>query len=213
MLSFLDAGAYKNLIREDGPVEYGSAVLWILAAVLTGFTVLVSGKTKTRLFIVSYAFMMTLAICCAGEELSWGQRLFGFQGPDAIVNVNKQRETTLHNIGSISLFSNAFLLLSTAVFLVYPYCATTFQGFKRRVLVNNLPVVAFYTVTVFLVSLAAWIIIGIRFGTLGFHPFSLWGHYTQMDDEVFELFAAYSFFALAVLDLTFKRMRSRQIGG
>ncbi len=53
----------------------------------------------------------------------------------------------------------------------------------------------------YLIGLLTWIIIGVRFGTLGFHPFSLWGYYTQMDDEIFELFAAYSFFSFSFLDL------------
>ena len=37
---------------------------------------------------------------------------------------------------------------------------------------------------------------------MGFHPFSFYAqeYYTQMDDEIFELFAAYSFFAFTIMD-------------
>jgi hypothetical protein len=52
------------------------------------------------------------------------------------------------------------------------------------------------------IVLGVWVFLGVRFGTLGFHPFSLWDHYTQMDDEMFEFGAAYAFVSLSVCDLT-----------
>lgn len=44
-----------------------------------------------------------LALACfylAGEELSWGQQLFHWQTPEAIIEVNDQQETNLHNMSS-----------------------------------------------------------------------------------------------------------------
>jgi hypothetical protein len=35
---------------------------------------------------------------CAGEEMSWGQHLFGWKAPEAITKVNVQGETNLHNL-------------------------------------------------------------------------------------------------------------------
>ncbi|MDD8046815.1 MAG: hypothetical protein PHF14_10165 [Verrucomicrobiota bacterium] len=35
---------------------------------------------------------------CAGEEISWGQRVFGFETPDAMLEVNEQEEFNLHNL-------------------------------------------------------------------------------------------------------------------
>ena len=65
---------------------------------------------------------------------------------------------------------------------------------------HDLPILRLSVTHVFLIGLLVWVVIGIRFGTLGFHPFSLRGYYTQMDDEIFEFFAAYSFFAFCALD-------------
>lgn len=36
-----------------------------------------------------------------GEELSWGQRIFGWATPQALEEVNKQKETNLHNINGV----------------------------------------------------------------------------------------------------------------
>ena len=49
------------------------------------------------------AWIAVLALACfylAGEELSWGQQLFHWQTPEAIVAVNDQQETNLHNMSS-----------------------------------------------------------------------------------------------------------------
>lgn len=48
-----------------------------------------------------WVLMWTLAcVYFVGEELSWGQRLAGWQTPDALQALNRQGETNLHNITS-----------------------------------------------------------------------------------------------------------------
>ena len=37
-------------------------------------------------------------LVCAGEEISWGQRVFGFATPEAIIEHNQQREFNIHNL-------------------------------------------------------------------------------------------------------------------
>lgn len=57
-------------------------------------------------------------------------------------------------------------------------------------------------------ALTTWVIVGLRFGTLGFHPYSFYAenYYTQLDDELFEFLIAFSFFSFAVLNY---RLRGR----
>ena len=40
------------------------------------------------------------SIYFAGEELSWGQHLFGWQTPELLETINDQEETNVHNISS-----------------------------------------------------------------------------------------------------------------
>ncbi len=39
----------------------------------------------------------------AGEEISWGQRIFGFSTPDFLADINDQQEFNLHNIPETSI--------------------------------------------------------------------------------------------------------------
>ncbi len=74
------------------------------------------------------------------------------------------------------------------------------------------PVPNRFVTYIFLISLSIWVFVGIRFGTLGFHPFSFYAekYYTQMDDEVFEFLAAYSFFAFSIMD-SVKRIKTVEL--
>ena len=74
----------------------------------------------------------------------------------------------------------------------------------------NAPIVDPFVARLYGIGLAAWLIVGVRFGTLGFSPLSLWGHYSQSDDEIWEFFAAFSFFALAALDLAHRLREQRR---
>ena len=39
-------------------------------------------------------------VFAAGEEISWGQRIFGFATPDLLMTLNEQKEFTVHNIAT-----------------------------------------------------------------------------------------------------------------
>lgn len=196
LTSLLSVKDYMLLIQEDGIIENGSATLWFLAAIVSvcGFS---SNRSIKRFVLVG---LILFFVICGGEEISWGQRLVGFHGPEALLDVNKQHETNIHNIGSISVFSNVFLLLTVSFFVGIPWIARS-SNRRWQSIKAILPTVSPDTKRIYLISFVMWVIIGLRFGTLGFHPYSLWGYYTQMDDEFFEFFAAYSFFAFSVLDV------------
>jgi hypothetical protein len=199
-LSLTARGTYRELIREDGPVEAASALWWLLAAAITLGALLLPVVRRAR-SVLAYGVLAAFFVVSGGEEISWGQRIFGFAGPEAVVELNKQHETNLHNIGSISVYANLFLLLTLFVFVLWPALVLVRDGPARIARARRLPVVTRYASLVYLVWIAAWIIVGVRSGTLGFHPFSLWGEYTQLDDELFEYGAAQAFLCLVVLDL------------
>lgn len=197
--SVFNVESYMLLIQEDGVLENGSATLWLLAAMAAAWGFSRNHSNAKRITVMG---LILFFVFCGGEEISWGQRLLGFHGPQQLLDINKQQETNLHNIGSISVFSNVFFLLTIAFFIGIPTLANTSQRWSRlQKLQSLLPVVSADTKRVYLISFCMWLFVGLRFGTLGFHPISLWGHYTQADDEFFEFFMAYSFFAFSVLDL------------
>lgn len=201
-LAATDTKAYFDFIYEDSAVETVSALSWALAALTMTLYVIMYNKDSRiqgqRKYLI---IMIVLFILCGGEEISWGQRLFGFSAPDLIKSINIQQETNLHNIGSISVFSNIFFLLTLSYFVILP-----FLYWKRKEILHTLSYLSIpfperVSISAFLSGLVFWVIIGLRFGTLGFHPFSFYPEkfYTQMDDEIFECYAAYTFFVFSAM--------------
>lgn len=81
----------KWLSAEDSLVENLSVVNWFLGAVLM---FILFAKQRNVWFLL----LGILFVICFGEELSWGQRLFGFGTPESIRVNNFQGEFNLHNL-------------------------------------------------------------------------------------------------------------------
>jgi hypothetical protein len=202
-LIIFDVTNYFHLIREDGVVEYMSALFWICSAVFIIICFLKNIKQINKYSKIIYLLLFLFFFVCAGEEISWGQRLLGLETPDSLSMINVQNEINLHNIGSISVFSNLFFLITVVFFLAIPYFYKNNSNFNKIMCYLRFPVPNRYSVYIYIFSFFVWVIVGIRFGTLGFSPLSWFPeqYYTQMDDELFELMAAYSFFCFSALEL------------
>ena len=86
---------------EDGPLENLTAVCFGLAAI--GFVAIAVRSKFLRTRAEPWRYFMTLAwallmFVFMGEEISWGQRLFGFGVPESISSVNYQNELNVHNL-------------------------------------------------------------------------------------------------------------------
>jgi hypothetical protein len=84
----------QDLYREDGFFENMTAFLAISAGVILLVTIRSVKARKTRYLVFA------LSLCCLTfgfEEISWGQRIFGFETPEAIKETNYQEEFNLHN--------------------------------------------------------------------------------------------------------------------
>ena len=196
--------SYFLLIQEDSVLEYGSALLWGLSAVILLIGMLQQAFTRQKDYgtIRFDLILFFFFLACAGEELSWGQRLIHIETPGLLKAINVQNEITLHNVGSISIFSNIFFILTLCFFIILPYISFRYRSISVYLIHKSFPIPNRFAVAVFLTTLFIWMFIGIRFGTLGFHPFSLYveQYYNQMDDEIFEFLAAYSFLTFSILN-------------
>lgn len=76
---------------EDGFFEWLTALFFLVSSVIF---LIVFWRTK-NVFLLGLALIFFLG---AGEEISWGQRLFGFATPESIKKLNTQREFNLHNL-------------------------------------------------------------------------------------------------------------------
>lgn len=96
LLAALDEPRWSALAQEDGPVEW----ITFLAFALAGGVFLLRGRKlgSGKLFLVACVLLALGALGIAGEEISWGQRLFGFRPPELFLSRNFQQELNLHNV-------------------------------------------------------------------------------------------------------------------
>jgi hypothetical protein len=86
---------YVLLITEDSWIEYATFAGLAMAALLVGCLAIQPGLRHQRIL---WAAIAVLAAVAAMEEISWGQRILGFGTPELFLEINEQRELTLHNI-------------------------------------------------------------------------------------------------------------------
>ena len=99
--AFLDLDTATNLVREDGAIENMQAILYLLGAGLWGSAFIFTKTTKEngRRRKLFYLLFLCLFLFFFFEEISWGQRIFGFSTPEPLEEMNTQDETNIHNIG------------------------------------------------------------------------------------------------------------------
>lgn len=86
-------GHFVTLCDEDGIIENLTSLAFLIAGLVFLYHAF-KGKAHKLLT----AGLGVLAIVAAGEEISWGQRIFGIQTPDAVREVNVQYELNFHNL-------------------------------------------------------------------------------------------------------------------
>lgn len=108
-----------TLGNEDQPLEYLGAIFWAAAAVLCGYRLV--RRQQPWLLL---AMWLVLTVLFFGEEISWFQRILGFETPEAVREVNAQQEFNLHNLEGLGIgmlgIQNLFRLGFLTYFLVLP---------------------------------------------------------------------------------------------
>jgi hypothetical protein len=92
---------YKTLIAEDGPIETVQVLLFAASGVIAARVAWRHARAGRAVAAVVIGLLALGLIFATGEEISWGQRMFGWRTPEALAEVNRQGETTLHNIRGI----------------------------------------------------------------------------------------------------------------
>ncbi len=103
---------YSWSIREDGPFETATCAAYFAASLVASLTAM---RLRRRSLPLDAAFYVVLALgffFVAGEEISWGQRLFGVKAPEYFREHNFQKELNLHNFATSRMVHTAYILLS-----------------------------------------------------------------------------------------------------
>jgi hypothetical protein len=92
----VDPAGFHAFAQEDRPLEWSSALLLLGAGGLLAVRALNGRRDRTTLLL---AGGLCLALFVVGmEEISWGQRLFGFSTPEKLAEMNWQSEFNFHNV-------------------------------------------------------------------------------------------------------------------
>jgi hypothetical protein len=92
---------YKLLVDEDGVFEWGQVGFYFATWVLCLFVLRHHFQVRNKLIGALYVVLAVGLVFLMGEEVSWGQRIVGWETPAAFTDANKQDETNLHNIHGV----------------------------------------------------------------------------------------------------------------
>jgi hypothetical protein len=209
--------------KEDSFFEWLTALGYFVGAVL----LVGAFKQNKNVFLLLLAIVLFFG---AGEEISWGQRIFGFATPDEINKINVQHEFNIHNMiafdgktqdGGVKRGLSRFLEMDLLfkIFTIFfgavlPFCVYHFKSIGRLTQKFKVPVPPISIGIFFLIS---WITLKLSLAAFPPVPASAstaairqyWRVY-MAGPEIAEFVSAY---ILAIICLYFYNNRTKNIMG
>jgi protein-S-isoprenylcysteine O-methyltransferase Ste14 len=124
------------LTVEDGPFEQFTAIAFCIAGVMAVWACVRRGKQWRTLPLALLAAFFFVA---AGEEISWGQRIFNHETPAFMMQYNVQQETNIHNLFGY-LADHAFIAGVMLYGAVLPFICARWPEFYRLTWRLGIPV-------------------------------------------------------------------------
>ena len=98
VLNFNDI--YHSMDHEEGLFEWSGEIALMVTSAILFYTTKkykdITGKKDFKFWM--FLFASIAFFWAAGEELSWGQHMFGTETPEWLAKINGQQETNVHNI-------------------------------------------------------------------------------------------------------------------
>jgi len=159
-LFFTDVPKFEQYVKEDGIVEW-LTVLGLLLGSFVCFSRFAKLFRKKSIWFLFVTFGLGLFLFfAAGEEISWGQRIFGIATPEYFKENNAQQETNLHNlvVGGVKLnkliFSVILVGLLSVFLVVVPFLHQKVTSVKIFLDASAVPVAKWYQVIGFIIVFA-----------------------------------------------------------
>jgi hypothetical protein len=154
----VDESMLARWTEEGGPFENATVAALLLFGI--GCWMVAWRSSRKSLDRVLLALLGFLLVVAAMEEMSWGQRVVGFETPDSLEALNYQGEFNIHNLVDSEIF--AALVHTPVYLLIYgPMLIALFPTiFNRPVvrLVRDVPMPDGHNVLIFIfgTGLHAW---------------------------------------------------------
>ena len=112
----------RALVNEDGIIQWLQFFVLVVTAV---YLFLIVSAYRCDYFqplvFSSFLTLFLLTVLLAGEEISWGQRIFNIPLPEYFQKFNAQKELSLHNIESFQRFRHWLLIFFGGAGLLVTY--------------------------------------------------------------------------------------------
>lgn len=154
-----DSSYFENVyVKEDGFAEYGTALFLFCSSILLLYRLIKLYKYKKPLWMFGMSVIALVFIFGAGEEISWGQRIFNVESSEYFLENNAQGETNLHNmvVDGKKINKIIFSQLLTVVLIIYliitPFIYRKFEFIKNLANMFAVPIVKWHQTIAFLIS-------------------------------------------------------------
>jgi len=114
----LNRDLFAALMDEDRVVESLQFAAFAASALLSAWIARDRWTNGHRWQASLFALAALALIFISGEEISWGQRILGFEAPEALREINEQDELTVHNISGVLLAFNLGMLVTSLYAMV-----------------------------------------------------------------------------------------------
>lgn len=132
-------------VREDGLIEWLTALGLLFGASICFYRVRILRHFRKWPFLLCTLFLGLLFLFGLGEEISWGQRIFGIKSSNFFLTHNSQGEMNLHNLViegvkiNKLIFGTLLGILIGIYFLILPLLYRKVESIKRLVDTLALP--------------------------------------------------------------------------
>ena len=151
VISNIDVTWFEDVYAvEDGFVENWTVIPLLVAAGYAAYLLFKVGQSRSWRFKMVQFLIGVFSFFVAGEEISWGQRIFDVESPDFFKANNAQGETNLHNmvIGGKKvnklIFSQMLSVCVGLYLLIVPVLYRRKKGFMRWIDDLGIPIPRLY---------------------------------------------------------------------
>ncbi len=96
--SYLYPDFFEAMVIEDGPIENLTVLVLLLALLLTLYRLFSLWSKKKIIWRIMTIGLSLFLLFGFGEEISWGQRIFGWSSDGFFQENNTQGEINIHNL-------------------------------------------------------------------------------------------------------------------
>jgi len=161
--------SFLHVVREDGWVEYLTTLFLFVGSIIFAVKGVRAIRLKNKKQIFFYVTMFLMFLFGTGEEISWGQRLFGVESSEYFLEKNYQGEINLHNLEvggvdiNILIFSQLMFIVLAFYFVFLGPLAWKSKMIRKLVIDFGVPIPRLHhTIILLVTNIAIPVFIGMK---------------------------------------------------